>query len=1036
MGIGVYLEEFKNMKSLSLSLVMALAGVTMGHAATVWSFDKKTGNDVQPAYWYSYAQPEPNTLGVLSDTDDGYKEFDATLDLNSDQYSVAGFGFAWKTANKEDVPIDISAHAGLCLTYKADRPFRLDLKQATITDYNYYGVVLPATTELTSKFMDFQNFAQEDGWGQKVNLDLTQQLAIQMSYKAGIAANLESSDANRHKNVITIAAVSLGECETVVEEPSVKLLEPYDKVQTVTMKESDSLKIPLSKVFAAKEGVDVTIATSLTLANILTMVKPAGAPTLSDELVFVSKNLDKDTSLTLTVLALSGTESVKTQFNIKITDEGEGPVGPTCPGDPECPDDPPTNHPTIVLDPYNVEAITVSMKEADTMKIPLGDLFADEDNDKLTFAVDMSAKLMKVLTSIDKATLNDTVKIIPSGVKKDTTIIVTVFATDGKSDLVHVHYLVSIEDSNSPPVAVDTSYSVTQGESLVVPIIRGLAMVGSDPDGDDFLVVPVDSTKHGVLTEFSQLGSFVYTPEKDFRGDDTLTYVLVETANHAMISNKAIVVIHVLPVNSKPVVTVVDSTFLKDTLVLDMDFDEDTVKQIKIPTKSLVFTDRDVTEGLQTLTYKAAGTKIIANVDSVNASNYFISLKPVAKASGLANIFFYASDGKDSVGVTLYVKLVSPKDVAQAEKDEYTTFNDSTLTVDAKKGVLANDKYPEGVTTGMEAEVASMPEHGTLTLSKDGSFKYVPAEGFEGADHFGYYAVINGTKSKIAIVTIVVEKRNLIPTVIVKAGSLDTTVTEDFPTSRTLKYTSSVIASWFKDPEGDPLTYSAKSKDGKLKVQITDNGILEINSAPDSTGKAYVVVTATDKKSGSKSFEFCVTITPVNDKPALLHSDTAYVSKDKEWKVKWDLDTLVMDVDGDELTFTPNETSALTKYLTISIKGSVLTVQSKEGTKYKDDQKFSIGVKVSDPDKQNVTIPLYIIVGDKPVGLLPQLAQPKQSWQNAVMAKRGGVSIMDMNGRVIWKAKLPVNPADVRAASAQVQGRKVLRVNNQTWTIK
>ena len=376
-----------------------------------------------------------------------------------------------------------------------------------------------------------------------------------------------------------------------------------------------------------------------------------------------------------------------------------------------------------------------------------------------------------------------------------------------------------------------------------------------------------------------------------------------------------------------------------------------------------------------------------------------------------------------------------PKDVAHAEKDEYTTFNDSALTVDAKKGVLANDTYPEGVTKGMEAQVAQLPAHGTLTLNKDGSFKYVPEEGFEGVDYFGYYDVINGTKSKPAIVTIVVEKRNMLPTVVVKPATLDTTVTEDFPTSKALKYMKDVVASWFKDPEGDPLTYSAKSKDGKLKVEITDKGILEINSVQDSSGKAYVVVTATDKKSGSKSFEFCVTIKPVNDKPELLHADTAYVSN-SGWTVKWNLDSLVYDPDGDKLTYTPNETSVLTKYLTISMNGSVLTVKANDGVKLKDDQKFGIGVKVSDPSKQNVTVPLYIIVGKPPIGLKPQLAQPKASWQNAVMAKRGAVKMIDMQGRVVWNAKLPVNPAEVMNASAKVQGRKILRINNQTWTIK
>ncbi len=1019
------------MKSLSLSLVMALTGVTMGFAgATVWSFDKKTGNDMQPAYWYDYAQPAADgATGVRADTDEGYKQFTANLALKSSEYSVAGFGFVWKQVNSKDAVVDISAHSGLCLTYKADRPFRVDLKQATITDYNYFGVVVPAQSEFSSKFLDFQNFAQEEGWGQQTTLDLTQQLAIQMSYKEGFAENIA-------KNVITVAAISLGECETVVEEPTLKVLEPYDKAQSVTMKETDSLKIPLSKIFAAKEGAEVTIATSMP-GNILTMVKPTGAPTLSDELVFVSRNLTKDTSLTLNIFALSSDgESVKALFNISITDEGDGPVGPTCPGDPECPDDPPAeNHPTVVLEPYN-KVVVDTMKEADTLKIPLEKLFADEDNDKLIFAVEMSAPLMKVLNSLDKVTLKDTLFIVPSGIKKDTTINVAVYATDGKSDPVFVQFTMTIEDSNSPPVAADTSYTTTEGETLIVPIVRGLAVIGYDLDGDDFLVVPIDSTKHGKLTEFSQLGSFVYTPDKDFRGDDTLTYVLVETANHDMISNKATVVIHVDPVNAKPTVTVADSAFLKDTLALDMDFDEDTVAQIKIPTKSLIFSDREVTEGTQKFTYKAVGTKIVAIVDSVNASNYFISVKPVANATGLATIFFYASDGKDSVGVTLSVKLISPKDVAQAVKDEYSTFNDSTLTVDAKKGVLANDVYPEGVTKGMEAQLAQMPAYGTLTLNKDGSFTYKPEAGFEGIDYFGYFAVINGMKSKkAAMVTIEVDKRNLLPTVVVDTKTLDTTVTEDFPTSRALKYTKSVVASWFKDPEGDSLTYSAKSKDGKLKVEITDKGVLEINSAPDSSGKAYVVVTATDKKSGSKSFEFCVNITPVNDKPVLLRGDTVYV-RSSGWNVKWNLEKFVKDVDGDQLTYVPNETSALTKYMTISLKGSELTVTSIKDLSYKEGNKYAIGVKVSDPSGMNVTIPLYIIVDEKRAGLKPQIAQPKNTWQNAVMAKRGTVKIMDMKGRVIWNAKLPVNPADVKSVSAQVQGRKILRVNNQTWTIK
>jgi hypothetical protein len=74
---------------------------------------------------------------------------------------------------------------------------------------------------------------------------------------------------------------------------------------------------------------------------------------------------------------------------------------------------------------------------------------------------------------------------------------------------------------------------------------------------------------------------------------------------------------------------------------------------------------------------------------------------------------------------------------------------------------------------------------------------------------------------------------------------------------------------------------------------------------------------------------------------------------------------------------------------------------------------------------------------EKPaVGIHAIAAAPKSGWQGAILADRGVAAIIDMQGRVMWKSKLPVSEADVRNAAAQVQGRKILRVNSQTWTIK
>jgi hypothetical protein len=69
----------------------------------------------------------------------------------------------------------------------------------------------------------------------------------------------------------------------------------------------------------------------------------------------------------------------------------------------------------------------------------------------------------------------------------------------------------------------------------------------------------------------------------------------------------------------------------------------------------------------------------------------------------------------------------------RANPDSYSTANKATLAVDARHGILGNDR-------GDDPQLLSHtePEHGTLTLENDGSFGYVPDAGFSGTDSFNY----------------------------------------------------------------------------------------------------------------------------------------------------------------------------------------------------------------------------------------------------------------------------------------------------------
>lgn len=863
----------------------------------VWS-NKNSKTALKPAYWYEFKNGTSSDTASYKD-DEGNKGITATVSMNAKIESVAGFGFAWKQKDKKDVSISLADYKGMCLTYKASYPFRVDFKQGSIVDYNYNGMILPEKGVLDTFFVDFAKLAQEEGWGDEVKFDPEDQLGVQFSYKSTIAAD------NGPKNTIVISSVSLGN---------------------------------------------------------------------------------------------------------------------SC-----------SNHAPVIFPPYDV-AGSEALLESDTLSYNLASMFFDEDGDSLSIYVNIDQKVPVLKVANESKTVfsrNDVLKIVPvPNTSGEATV--TIAATDNVNETV-LYYVVSVSvtDQQNPPHAVNDEYEVKEDATLKVSILDGVKANDYDLDGEDFAIVLLTKPTHGELTAISASGSFTYQPEPNFYGDDFWTYTVVDSKDSTVVGNVATVTIHVLPVNDKPTIAVLDSSFMKDTVTVNEDFEPGLASTIIIPKTSLVFDDAD---GLETLSYGAIGKGIEATVEA-SASSYSIALSPVKDFNGLASLFFFATDSLDTVGVTLYVNVLPVADPPIGVADVYTGYNDSLLSVSAKDGVLKNDTHPDDATAALTAVLGEEPAHGKIVFRTDGSFDYMPDEGFTGRDAFAYYAVSGEALSTPVMVTINIEERNFYPVVVVNPATLDTTVEEDFKAGKALKYSKDVVASWFKDPEGDPLTYSASSEDGKLKPTVSAAGVLTVNSVADSTGDAYVIVTATDKKSGSTSFKIHVTIKPVNDKPVILHADTAYVGITNEWVASWDLDTLVRDIDGDTLVYTPNVTTTLNKYMSVEIKGSILTIKSLPGLTYKDNQLFALGVKCADASTY-VTLPIAVVVGERPESLKPVLANAVKGWQNAITAKRGSVSIMDMKGRVMWSAKLPVSAAEVYNASAKVQGRKVLRVNRQTWTIK
>ncbi len=95
---------------------------------------------------------------------------------------------------------------------------------------------------------------------------------------------------------------------------------------------------------------------------------------------------------------------------------------------------------------------------------------------------------------------------------------------------------------NHPPVAVNDSYTLTQGSALTVDAAHGLLANDSDPDGDKLKIGAISGINPGSKFALNLDGSFVYTPAVGFVGSESFTY---QASDGQALSDPAIVAFQV-----------------------------------------------------------------------------------------------------------------------------------------------------------------------------------------------------------------------------------------------------------------------------------------------------------------------------------------------------------------------------------------------------------------------------------------------------------------------------------------------------------
>ncbi|BDX07569.1 Ig-like domain-containing protein [Planctobacterium marinum] len=430
---------------------------------------------------------------------------------------------------------------------------------------------------------------------------------------------------------------------------------------------------------------------------------------------------------------------------------------------------------------------------------------------------------------------------------------------------------ITVRPVNDAPVAESDAYQLAEDTVLNVTTADGVLTNDSDVDSDGLIASLINSTQNGIVNLNSD-GSFTYHPTEHFFGSDSFTYSASDPAGASSTSSVTLVV---SPVNDPPVAT--DDSY---------QMNEDQTLIIDLATQGLLANDSDAEltgdERFSELTVTLLSSPDNGELDL--QSNGTFQYTPATDFFGTVTFIYQVTDPQGaSASATVSIEVVDQPESAIAQDDAYVLDEDTSLTVQASDGVLANDSNVDA--NDVSLTVLTSTASGQLNVNNDGSFSYQPAENFNGIDSFSY-RVSNSIGSDEALVTLTINAINDAPIVI---DDIATTIENTAVTISPLDNDN--------DPDGDALSVSISSvSDGTAVVQ--ENNIV-FTPATNFVGDATINYLATDNQGGETNGVITISVIAQNEPPIAADDN---VQTDEDAPVTIAPLANDTDPDGDPLT--------------------------------------------------------------------------------------------------------------------------------------
>uniref|UniRef100_UPI001CD61332 tandem-95 repeat protein n=1 Tax=Priestia megaterium TaxID=1404 RepID=UPI001CD61332 len=423
-----------------------------------------------------------------------------------------------------------------------------------------------------------------------------------------------------------------------------------------------------------------------------------------------------------------------------------------------------------------------------------------------------------------------------------------VLVSDGKGGTSLSTVTLTIVPVNDPPVGGDRAVTTT----INLPVTSSIP--ASDPDNVTLTYTLQQNPDNGTAV-INQDGTFIYTPNNNFIGNDQFTILITDPEGATALSTIF--------------VTVLETNGTTTSQDLQISTDEDTPV-----TNQVIATNVNGNPLVYTIENPP-----INGVVTIDSNTGIFTYTPNANFNGSDAFVVYITDNLGGNATASVIVTVIPiNDSPIVPNYQLTTNEDTPVT----SMVIATDIDGNQLAYSLQ----NAPVNGIVNVGLDGMYTYTPNANFNGTDQFTVLVSDGQGGTAVSTITITILPVNdppVGPVVVTLVTNEDTAV-------------SSQITAF--DPDGEVLTYSLQDPPTNGVAVVNPDGTFTYTPNGNYNGPDTFTVLISDPSGAFIVTNVFVTVIPVNDAPVVpnyefvINEDTSLSSQ-----------VVATDVDGNPLTY-------------------------------------------------------------------------------------------------------------------------------------